>query len=274
MEYGAIIGGVSGGIITVIGYIFVTRWLNKKTAERESRREEKEKLRVHFRDLKNEAQESFIEKTLAITSSYGKIEVTELPQPPNSFAAHFPKETTELVKYRSEIDAHNRKYEDFCLRIRNAFESENIPVGQDNPNSLSPYIYDAILQPLFHWWRERSQGKAMPHPNFKKIDTRQDAGPHNLYVSGWGSQAVAYGESENTKERCKRAILEVAENKEFQQEATKLMSSANGLVKKARTLARELGQRFADIDDFWPGTRGYEFKKTVEKCKRCKEIFG
>jgi hypothetical protein len=51
IEYGAIIGGVSGGIITLLGYIFVTRWLNKKTQQRETNRLKIENLKKHFEDI-------------------------------------------------------------------------------------------------------------------------------------------------------------------------------------------------------------------------------
>ena len=45
MEYGAIIGGVLGGIITIIGYFLVAKWQIRKT-------EEINKLIVHFKDIK------------------------------------------------------------------------------------------------------------------------------------------------------------------------------------------------------------------------------
>lgn len=200
---------------------------------------------------------------------------TILPRPLASFVAHFPVETAELDEYRPKIEEHNRRLVDFRSRIKRDFESRDIPVVNINhPPSDPPYIYDTIFRPLFDWWKDRNQRKANPRPNFEQIETKSDFGPNHLLVAGWGSEAIAYAETDSDKQRCKDALSEVAENKEYEREAAGLVSSANELVKQARTLGRELSDKLGNVAKFWPGTKNYRFKKEKQKCPKCREVFG
>jgi len=277
-----IIGLIVAAIVSVLAFP-VRKWIIRS---REQKKQQEERLRLHFKELDEEARAILSEAK--ISEMYGLI-VTyaggipqyhpdlvgiELPKLPDSFEAHFPKETEMYGNYISRILRNNKGYKELRQKIKTDFESEGIPiVNISPPPKTSPIIYDAIFWPLFSWWKDDSQGKPKPWPNFEQIETTADFGPNHLVVAGWGSQSIAYGETEDDRKRCKRAISEVVQNKEFEREAVKTIQLANKVLKEFRTFKRELINTLDDIEKLWPGTQSYKFKREKKKCSRCKQIF-
>ncbi len=252
----------------------------------EKKKEKDNKLKVHFKELKDEARAILSEAK--ISEMYGLV-VTyaggipqyhpdfvgiELPKVPDSFEAHFPKETEMYGNYISRILRNNKGYKELRQKIKTDFESKGIPVVNINPPpKTSPVIYDTIFWPLFNWWKDRSQGKAKPWPNFEQIETTADFGPNHLVVAGWGSGAIAYAETHTDKQRCKNIITKIAKNGEYENEAVKTIQLASEVLKEFRTFKRQLINTLDDIEKLWPGTQSYKFKREKKKCTRCKQIF-
>lgn len=243
------------------------------------------KLRLHFNEIYKETRTVFSEAN--ISEMYGLVVVyaggmplyhpdvvgIELPKLPDLFEAHFPKETKIYGDYISRILRNNEGYKELCQKIKTDFESEGIPVVNINsPPTTSPVIYNTIVWPLFSWWKERSQGRERPSPNFSQIETTADFGPNQLVVAGWGSGAIAYAKTDSDRQKCEYAIGKVAENKKYEQEATIMIETANKLVKDIRTFKRQLIDSLEDIERYWPGTSKHKFKEK-NNCARCKGIF-
>jgi hypothetical protein len=249
---------ITGIILLVIGYLL--------GSSKERKKEQDKRLKTHFEDLKNELQ-----KGITLTKTYWKIEVTGSPQFSDSFRAHFP-ETLALEKCLDRIYDHNIRYGDFCLGIETRFESKGIPVANINyAPDISPYIYGAVLRPLFVWWKDRQNQKAHPQIDFKNIEAKPDGGPNNLFVAGWGGEAVAYGETDHDRERCREIIREVAQDKYYEKEVAELMSTADKLVGDVELSQSRLNEKLEDTHKFWPGTRKYKFKQE-KSCPRCREL--
>jgi len=239
------------------------------------------RLKVHFQELKNEAQE-IIRIISRVTENYGEIvshshaiysEITAvvLPQPSDTFMAHFPEEAEDCRKYEQKIRKHNQDYERFRLKISNSIESQEIPVVNIN-SPVTPCVYDSIFAPLFQRWKELATDRR-PWPDFSKIQQVDVEGGYiHLYPEAWSASTIARVRGKNDKERCERIFHEVAENKKFEEEAAKLISDANELVEQARGFRRKLSDKLDDTEKLWPGTRKYKFKE-VKNCPRCKELF-
>lgn len=250
---------------------------------RQERKKERERrLKVHFEEVKREAETGIIPGISGVFVHYGRVTIcitpnpykilTELPKPSDSFAAHFPEQTAELAGYEPNIIKHNKAYEAFRLKITKTFKSSGLDVVSANTKVSLPHIWDNIFWLLFEWWLERNQGKA-PRFDFQRIETetRQDSRPHNLYVAGCDTQSVACAETEEGEESCRSAIWEVAGNKEYEREAIEIISSANELAKKVATFNNELTDKLSKIDKFklWRG-RHREFTRQ-NQCPDCKK---
>jgi hypothetical protein len=256
---------VSGLALTIIG---ITRsWGDITPRQKKHNR----KLKAHFQNMK-EVSLNIIPN---LAEPYGEISITDrgkaLHRFPDEFVAHFPKEANTWDTYCQAIDVHNRKYMEFRLSIRKAFEShglEIMPVGQ---TYTSPYIYEAIYHPFYVWCRDRLRKSEHPQVDFTRIEIDPSRGTSNLFVSGWNSEAIACAEKEIDKEKCKAAILDVV-NK-YEQEDINLISSAARILKLVHGLQTKLTTTISNIDKYWPDTKDYRFRKS-EQCPICRNIFG
>lgn len=272
---------IIGLIVVIITYIFSfpVRKLIIRSLERKKKHDDR--LKVHFQELKKEAQE-IIRTITRVSVRYGEIvsrfQVTYsdfsavvLPQLSDTFTVHFPKEARDSMEYKQKIEDHNQNYERFCAKISKSIESQEIPVVNIK-SPVTPCIYDSIFAPLFQRWQELAIGRR-PWPDFSAIQQVDVEGDYiHLYPEAWGASTIACVRGKNDKERCERIIRGVAENKEFEEEAAKLISDANELVEQVRSLLRRLIYKLDDTDKFWPGTKRYRFKE-VKSCPRCKELF-
>jgi hypothetical protein len=278
-----ILASIVGGAIL---YILAFPVRRSVAASQERKKERDKKLKIHFEEINKEAR-SEVSEVSNVVEMYGAIVVRkgavplyhpdfvaiELPKFSKSFAGHFPRANNKWMELIGGILKHNESYSQLVQNIRNSFESEGIPVVDiNNPPKVSPYIYDNIYAPLFSWWEDRHHGKAKPWPNFEHIETKPDFGPNHLLVAGWGSSAIAYAETDSDKERCKRAISRVAEDKDYENRAATSIKLANQRVQEIWTFKAELIDTLDDIDKFWPGTRNCRFKEE-KNCSRCKELF-
>lgn len=278
-----IIAVIAGAILYILA--FPVRKLITSSQEQERKREEK--LRIHFDELYKEMKASLSDVNINVM--YGLI-VTyaggvpqyhpdvvgiELPKLPDSFEAHFPKETKMYGNHTDRILTNNKDYKELRQKIKTDFESEGIPLVSINPPpTTSPVVYDTIFWPLFSWWNDRSEGKTKASPNFEQIETTADFGPNHLVVSGWHSGAIAYAVGPTDKQRCKEIISRIAYKAEYENEAAKIIHLANKTLKEFRTFRGQLTQTLEDIKKLWPGTHIYKFKREKKKCTRCKQIFG
>lgn len=288
-----ITGNIAQIIIWVVGLIvvgvivaFITQWL--KTSKRKSQEEKTEqakKLRMHFEDLKLEAD--YIEQTLwQLNAYYGAIlwnvrvddpiDIVQAPTKPSvNFVSHFPSVASELQEYAARIESHNKAYKSFCQKVTDVFERRKISVLKFYSDAPPTHISRQFIFPaLFNWWHEKDQGKADPQPDFARIRTYPDSGPNNLYASGWNAASIAYGESDADKEALRNAISEVALNKDLQTDAAGLVRSAGYLVEETKKFGERLRDQLIDVVKYWPGTKPYKFKKELKKCSKCQEIFG
>lgn len=276
-----IIGGLT--VAALIGIIaLLIRLIRKLTVPSpEKKKEQDKKLRIHFEDLKGESRKI----TTDLSEVYGEVvgssrlhwhhlKEDELRELSDAFIAHFSKEATEWAKCISAINAHNGNRRAFCVKVKEVFESKGIDVGAYRSVKPSPYIYDAIFDPLFSWWEDRSQKKANPSPDFQRIQTTLPGRPDELYAYGWDSASIAYAKNDDDKKKCIEAIHELAKNKVYEREAANLLTSADALIDAVKALAQKLNEKIYNVDKFWPGTKSYKFKKLVKKCPKCKEIFG
>ena len=289
-----IIGLIVAAVVTLVFVLF--RNIFKKIWELifqnpEKKRRQDEKLQEHFRDIKEEAL-AIITPCSSLSEWYGAVLLNQtpetlvsisyyvrefgaalLPVPLPSFVAHFPKEAALLAKYRGMIEEHNKKHVNFVSKLKEYFESRKIPVVNENP--ISPLcIYSATWRPLFKWWESRCYQRDYIWPNFDEIETKTDTGPNNLFAEGWGSQAIAYAETNYGKKKCKHAIHDVAYNEEYQMYASWLIRLADSLVREVHEFAQQLSNMLDSTEKFWPGTKIYRFTKEKKKCPKCKEIFG
>ena len=270
--------GIVIAAITAIG-VFVGPWFASWRQRKNT--EQDRKLRAHFEELRREAQE-IVRIMSRVTERYGKIvshsqaiysEITcvVFPQPSDSFMAHFPEETTKLGEYSRRIEAHNRDYEGFRLKIKTDFESKGIPVVQNDQRKSFTFIYEDVFNPLFNMWKELAQGRH-PWPDFRKIDTVSVEGGHFLHPSGWEASMVAFAKTEDDSEKCRLALAEIADNVGNRGEAAKILDSANKLVEKAREFANQFAAKLDEIDRYWPGKQPNKFKRLEKTCQTCREL--
>jgi hypothetical protein len=260
-------------IITLVGGLVIGSFSERN-------RERQRRLKVHFEEIKREAETNIISGISGVSEHSGRVVIydghneyatpIELPKPSESFATHLPEETSKLADYGKNINKHNKIYEAFRLKVTNSFKSKAVDVVNINDKTSCPHIWDNIFWLLFEWWLDRHQSK-VPHFDFGQIEVTKDFGPHNLLVAGCNSQAVAYAETEESKEKCKSVIWEVADNQEFEREAVEIINSAHGLEKEIKTLAKELSDKLDNIYKFelWRGRR----RKFViqKKCPLCQK---
>jgi len=272
--------GIIIAAITAIG-VFVGPWL----ASRRQRKiaEQDRKLKIHFEELKREAQE-IIRIISRVSEDYGEIvshseatysEITSvvLPQPSDNFMAHFPEEMTKLGEYSRRIEAYNRDYEAFRAKIIDALNSEETLVLDWKIAITAPCISESVVDPLISYWTEFTpNGRTWPDFRFMEESPYAD-GQIDLCPKGWAASAAARVRTESDKVKYCRALREVAANEEFKREATTLRSAARQLLNEIRTFPTRLLDKLDNVDRLWPGTKKYTFRKEKKNCPRCKEIF-
>lgn len=201
-----------------------------------------------------------------------------LPQPTADFTAHFPKEAGDIAKLKEGVSEHNKRLMALNKQIVEFFNDKNllvidVHVIDVNDPRLNPFlIYVNVFRPLYVWWKNIHLGTPNPWPNFNHIYVKSNEEAYNLYVEGWDSEAIAYGETQDDKKYCINWIQAIALNEDFKEKASLQIDSANTLTSKARSIAEQLKSKIYHVENAWPGTKSYKFKKE-ETCPRCKEIF-
>lgn len=285
---GIIYAIIAAIIITVITFIIKRIQNNSK----EKRTLENERLKIHFMELKSEANAIIVacnlseflgailinqtpEMLISVSQYVKDFSKALLPVPLSTFIAHFPKEASSLTEYRKNIEKHNIRRFALDTKIKSDFENRQISVlNVNNTSNESFYVYDSIYITLFKWWQECYQHKANPRPNFDNIESRADQNPNNLYAEGWGAQAIAYANTTSDKQKCKNEIQKVAHNSEYQKEVIYLTVSADVIITAVEILSHQLKEKLDEVERYWPGTKSYKFKKAIKNCPKCKEIFG
>ena len=267
--------------ITAVG-VFVGPWFASWRHRRNT--EQDRKLKTHFEELKIEAKPLIsLASNLALMSANWKVVVSQGKYGENvsdfeksevspDFGAHFPEQARELSRLKQETSEHNTNCEDFRRKIIETLESKGISVEQNSQRTLCTCIYEAVFDPLFAVWGRLAQNER-PWVNFQEINSRQVEGGYLLYASGWGASAVAFAKAEDDLEKCKSALAGVADDMENQNEAARILASANELKEKAKGFADQLNHKLDDIDKFWRGKKTKEFKKLKKTCPTCKELF-
>lgn len=266
--------GLVVAAITAIGVFYGPRLVAK-------RQERREKLKVHFKELKQEAQSKVTTMISTLYERRRKINVydssappsgTELPDLSNSFAVHFPEETKDYIEYKQKMIEHNEKYEQFRLTIKEHFASKGIPTASTSTTSTT-CVYEITFIALFRWWEDLVLNHPHPQPDFTQIDTKQDATGYYLYALGLGASPVAHAKTDPDKDKLEDALLKVAQNKKYKGETAELLNSYESSSQELKTYRSHLDKKLKDIEEYWPGPKGHEFRK-VRDCSKCKEIFG
>jgi hypothetical protein len=264
------------GILTAIG-VFIGPIIAIRLQE--MRREQNERLKVHFEDLKREGQSKISMMQSTLYEWQRKINVNDSSAPPSgtelrelssSFAAHFPEEAKDYSKYKQKMIKHNKKYEQLRLTIEDDFASKGIPKASTSTNPVT-CVYDITFVALFRWWEDLIKNVPHPQPDFIQIEPKQSNQGYYLYASGLGASPVAYAENDADKDKLERALLEIAQNKGYKGETAKLLNSYKSLSQELQTYWSRLNEKLEGIEKYWPGPKRHEFRK-IKDCSKCKEI--
>ncbi|MGD9142756.1 MAG: hypothetical protein PVG61_02800 [Dehalococcoidia bacterium] len=278
-------------VVVVLGIIgFLTKRLIHYITIIIQRKRERDNqiLYTHFMEIKPEAI-SIIDILNKITNFYGWLIISRgwpsykdtsdyelgiLPTPTRQFSSHFSEEATKINEYRKHIENHNKRHIELNTKIKQDFESRNFSVIDVNTQSRRPfYIFDNIYTPLYIWWQDSYKPLVNRWINFNKIEIKANENPDNLYVGGWGSQAIACASTDNGKRRCKTAIRKVANDVKYHQDVSYLIVSSRIVLENTKSLAKQIDDKINDTENYWPGIKSYKFKKKKRSCPRCKEIF-
>jgi hypothetical protein len=259
---------VFGTLMVVVDIIHTWGDINPRQRKRD------ERLRTHFDDMKKASPD--IIPTLKLNE--GEIywpndhpvinSADDLPKFPPEFIVHFPQENNTWNAYCSDISTSNKKYVEFIQKIKEFFELSGLKVINSQTQAKSPCIYEAIYYPLFAWWVGRFNHWEHPQIDFTKFNITNS---YYLNVSGSGGGFIAYFENEADGEKCKDVITRLALNADCEKESANLISSANDLVKSVSDLKSQIITAIQNIDNYWPGTKEYKFKKRGQ-CPICKKI--
>ncbi len=273
--------GIAIAAITAIG-VFVGPWLASRRQRKKT--EQDRKLRAHFDELKGEAELVIssasnlapMARHFSIVVAIGSQAVTtsdiEVAKVSASFEAHFPEQAKGLGTLKQKADEHNTNCENFRQKIKIAFESQGIPVVQNDQGNHSICIFEAALDALFARWRSLAQNTD-PSPDFQNIRSNPVEGGYLLHPSGWGSSMVAFSKTEDERDKCELALAEIADNVENQQEVSEIVNKGSKLIAEGKEFANQLASEINDIGEFWRGRRGKDFKELKKTCPRCRELF-
>jgi len=261
--------------ITAFGVFYGPRLVAK-------RQEKSGELRAHFEELRADvlpetrAMISHMTEWQRKINTYDSFVYTsaiEIPDPSDSFRAHFPEEAKDYSQYKEKISKHIERYEQFRGTIKDDFKSKGIPMVGDLTNE-PVCVYDTTFVALFRWWKELVKHVSHPQPNFTQIEAEQADGGYYLYASGLGAFPVAYAKTDPDKDKLGDALVEVAQNKKYKDKTAELLNSFESLRQELSNYRKHLDEKLKDIEGYWPGTKSYKFKKETKRCTRCKEIFG
>lgn len=267
------IAGTAIAVITAIG-VFAGPIIAQKVQD--LRKKRRENLRTHFEDIKRlvEGRISPWSRSLGI-NNFRLVYIEKSPIYKEydfekddyyiSFETHFKELATKWKQLNNKALVLNNRYQEVHKNIIEAFQSQGINVVDVNTN-LSMGIFDTIFEPLYRHWTEVKQNKIPTI--FERIDTRSEYKLGNLYASGWGSRAIAYGETAEGRDKCKSAINKVLENKELEIGALGLLDSTQVLQDEFKDFAMNLAKTIENIEKY-----GIErdFKK-VRKCPICRQF--
>lgn len=269
--------------ITAIG-VFVGPWLASRRQRKNM--EQDRRLRVHFEELKRGAELivssasnlARMARDSSIVVAVGSQAVTtsdiDEVRVSRDFGAHFPEQAQEFSRLKRKIREHNVNCEDLRREMRVAFESEGIPIEQNDQGKLPIFILETSLDALFERWISLAQNKC-PVPDFKEIGFSPVPGGYKIFTGGWGGSATVFvfGKTEDELEEYKLALYEILANRENQRKAAEILDSANELIGKAKEFADQLASELNDISEFWKGKKGKQFEKLKKTCLRCRELF-
>ena len=266
------IGGIVIGAISAIGVIW---WIIKYILDRREKWTEKEneKLKLHLEELKSQVCDPLSYVGSRIVTSHGEVVlrasthgVPDLPFPDtsdpfdfevgeqfDSFNKHFAEIAAMWKELRQDIDAHNKEYDLFHQEIMQALAGRTGICGD-------------IFLSLSHRWQEVALDRA-PLPDFRQIESTQHEGGYTLRAPSW-ARALALVKDETDIERCKYALVQVSESKEYQEKAAKIYIAATNLAERLRQFADMIGQTIDEISRYWPDKR---FKR-LTSCPICQRI--
>jgi len=270
-----VIGIVSGVVVAVVVPLLGRR--------RRKKVEQDKKLRVHFEELKKEAELVIssasnlapMTRDFSIVVAVGSQAVTisdiEEARVSASFEAHFPKRAKGLGALKQETGEHNTNCANFRQKILADFGKKGIPV-EKYPHENSCCIYEDAFDALFNMWREFARNNP-PSPDFhQELNPEQADGGYFLRPRGWAS-VVAFAKTEEEQQKCRSVITEIADDIGNQKEVIKIVASADKLVEKAREFANQLAAKLDETHKYWPGTQTNRFKRLKRTCPKCKELF-
>lgn len=267
--------------ITAIG-VFVGPWL-ASWRQRKITQQDK-KLRAHFEELKGEAGLVISSASNLAPMAYsweivvsqgaygGNVSDISEAQMSRSFEVHFSEQAKRLSTLKQEIYEHNTNCEKLRQKIKIAFESQGIPVVQNNRGEHPICIFEAALDALFTRWKELARGNR-PWPDFQNISSNPVEGGYLLHPREWGSSAVAFAKTEDGQKKCRLELVETAESVENQREVAAIVHYGDQLLGNGKEFAGQLAAHIDDIDKFWPGKKSNRFRRLKKACPRCRELF-
>lgn len=288
MDSGAIIGSVSGGIITAITYIVVTRWLNKKSEDREIKKEEKEKLKSHFNEVKEiiispllqiidglQLRNGYLEAS-SIISLREMLDLSNYPFPLKlgleerdeyaSFKAHFPRIEEKLQELIGKTLRHNETAKDFFNSVREHIESDpNLPPIKPDTRPIEEKVISHTIGYMVQTLYYVALGYK-PIYDFNKATSEKVNGFWMVRVGDTGFAIV----TREKIEHCKSSFIQIQESKNLRRTALGINGSANQIIAEFEGLAKKLNIVIS---------RGLITKDTnynfipVNDCLICRELF-
>ncbi len=282
--------------ITAIGVFYGPRLVAK-------RQEKREKLGVHFKDLKLNIIDSIGDLSWQIRNCEGQMtHQDDSPVPPiykfeqvdlfTCFNLHFPLEADEWKQLKERSLEQNQSAKDFESKIKEYIESDHnlTPLKKDPiPDTggegkdplramidkakakanMEEMIVDVTPKCLCRTLYELAQNSS-PVYDFTKAEIKLS---DSLYILHFpkiviGASQLVYAKTAEKVKYCNSVFVGIQESPDFRQEASRIYDNAKKLVKDFKDFSTRLAAKIDNISKYGIGR---EFKK-LKKCPICKKI--
>lgn len=260
MNTGVIVGGVIGGIITVVGYFLVARWQMKKKWQDKA-------LREHVEDLIEGPINSMLSDAYTPERVYSHaLDEDELLE---SFNAHFPEMAKKWREYIMDVVARDKEDTHLIegikgfisktvrgqIQFRNFSKKINIPgmpaINEDAPGIFCNRFFSCVACGL------------PPTLDFGEAMIEKGGGGYKLECKG---TTIAATDTKEEAEEIKRSFVELQGNQEY-----------IGKSRKVIDINTELEKRYEELrEDLFSIRERYRKYKKLERqdgCPICQEIF-
>jgi hypothetical protein len=250
----AIISGVIGGAITVVGYFFVARWQRKKEWQDKA-------LGEHVEDLIKGPISSLLEYKLLYALDKDKLFA--------SFNAHFPEMVKRWREYAKDVDAYYKEkallieeIKDFISKtVRVPVQFRNFSMKINTPDM--PSIYENTPEVFWDGFLSHVARGLPPTLDFHEATTKIERVRCQLQC---GAHTIAVTRTEEEAEEIKSSFAELQGTQEYIEKGRKIVNIYDRLEEKYEKLSEGL---LSICEQY----RKYKKLERQEGCPICQEIF-